>query len=665
MLYIYLIININLNMAFVFREERKANLERPKSSLGPGEYLPITETKKVKLNKIAPFETKSQRLKSASPNFNPGPGTYYTNDSLLKQQQIKIKAQIRQMNQDNHLTQEQIIAPYDTMYPIKTKYKLNNNKEQLGFDVKDKRFKSFTNDNPGPGEYNTITRAASAKPQSMRNQFITAMHKSKSKKSKISAPSIPQKEDYGFDIDSEGKLIRIYNPDNYKHFKGEGGDCVGPGSYQLDNPSTWHKKGPSWSKMKSSRINSAVPPKFNNSDTNITIHKTNNKHLKGNISKNTTRPGTAFDMRMMSAKTQKSQTIINNNNNISVSRIASANREKRKANIKKLYNDDILYDKNKDANTLYYEEFIKFTNKQNPGPGYYIDINKESAFHSTPYPEHRQFFGSNKERFPNPKHISEVGPSTYFQDQNNTNILETYKQSTKQNIPFSSKAPRFGVSKYDNINLAYPGPGTYDPIIKSQIEKNHFNNNVTSFNLRQNRFDDKYSNIKSQMNTPGPGSYINPYTASGTANTVCVNGMYIEIRKGKELIRKKSLSHSTHSQMPQQQQHQRDMSPDVGSYDPYKTMTIAYNAKKNAKVYKCKGVAFCSHSNKDKKEPKSNLGPGFYYKEKKYIKEQISPPFYQSDIKFRQNEKHSVGPGQYDTRSYFDWNKKTFNITFI
>jgi hypothetical protein len=105
MLYIYLIININLNMAFVFREERKANLERPKSSLGPGEYLPITETKKVKLNKIAPFETKSQRLKSASPNFNPGPGTYYTNDSLLKQQQIKIKAQIRQMNQDNHLTQ--------------------------------------------------------------------------------------------------------------------------------------------------------------------------------------------------------------------------------------------------------------------------------------------------------------------------------------------------------------------------------------------------------------------------------------------------------------------------------------------------------------------------------------------------------------------------------
>ena len=45
----------------------------------------------------------------------------------------------------------------------------------------------------------------------------------------------------------------------------------------------------------------------------------------------------------------------------------------------------------------YYEQMEKFSNKQIPGPGYYIDMDKQSDFYkkSIPYPEFKQFFLSN------------------------------------------------------------------------------------------------------------------------------------------------------------------------------------------------------------------------------------------------------------------------------
>ena len=636
-------------MAFVYREERKTIEQRPQSSLGPGQYLPITQTRKIKPNKDAPFETKSQRLKSAAPNLNPGPGSYYTNDILLKQQKLLAHAQIRQMNQDSHLGQEQLTAPFDLKDTNKTKYILRQNQENLGFDIKDKRFKPFINENPGPGKYNTNIRAFSAKTPHMKSKLMQqGLQSARNKRDKSNGPSIPIKDDFGFDIDAEGRLIPLQDPDDYKHFKGDERDCVGPGSYQIDNPSQWHKQGPSWSKMKASRLDSANPMSRNGYDFNKerTFDTT---RIKSGFSKDTTRPGTAFDMRIVSASSKKSPKFGN------MSRIVSANREKRKNNNKCLLNENAHY--KFDPYSMYYNDFEKFSHKQTPGPGYYIDIEKESTFQSHPYPENRQLFGSNSERFPQLKEVNDVGPATYFQG-DDLNLFNIYKQNTQKGAPFSTKAQRFKTTRLERANLAFPGPGTYDPVIKTQIEKNHFNNGVTSFSLRQKRFDEKSSDIKWKLNTPGPGSYINPYTASGTANTIYLNGLYLEVRKGKEIIRKKSPeTKAIHKNV--------EVMPDVGTYDPNKTMTIAYKAKKNANCYKGENVAFNTHKKKEKEVERSNLGPGFYYKEKVKGKEQVSPPFHQSDIKFRNKEQHSIGPGQYDPRSFFDWNKKTYNITFI
>ena len=53
--------------------------------------------------------------------------------------------------------------------------------------------------------------------------------------------------------------------------------------------------------------------------------------------------------------------------------------------------------------------------------------------------------------------------------------------------------------------------------------------------------------------------------------------------------------------------------------------------------------------------------------DKLYKPKQIIPPFNSSSNKqlvLFPSKTISVGPGQYKNDSYFDWNKKTFNITF-
>ena len=62
---------------------------------------------------------------------------------------------------------------------------------------------------------------------------------------------------------------------------------------------------------------------------------------------------------------------------------------------------------------------------------------------------------------------------------------------------------------------------------------------------------------------------------------------------------------------------------------------------------------------------KSNVGPGYYYHPKQFKEKQINPPFLQSSTKFKKDKNiFGLGPGFYESRSYFDWNKKSFNSLF-
>ena len=106
------------------------------------------------------------------------------------------------------------------------------------------------------------------------------------------------------------------------------------------------------------------------------------------------------------------------------------------------------------------------------------------------------------------------------------------------------------------------------------------------------------------------------------------------------------------------------MVPGVGSFNPGLISSIAYNNRKKTKLSNDKvNVAFNTAIKKEKnKVYKSKIGPGYYYHPKQFKEKQINPPFLQSTSKFKKDKNiFGIGPGYYESRSYFDWNKKSFN----
>ena len=669
-------------MAFVFREEKLKRI-RPNTALGPGQYLPITETKIIKSNVgRAPFESSEKKFKPQfGENYSykkgtPGPGNYYKNDVEEKSKKLENLAKIKQTSQEENLLQDKYLSK--TGNNFKTKYNVNNQKEVLGFEVKDKRFKNVSNINPGPGDYfqniqnekQNKFRAKSAiainsKNQNKKNKYIN-------KNNGVSVPSIPY-NDNGFEIDDNNSLIKLEDPNSFLMFRGDKKESVGPGSYDLDNPKNWLKNGTSWSKMK-------VPKSLNNFG---------NKSLHSNASKLSTRPQTALELSQNIVATHSTNSSISKSvmSRTSTAKMLKNAREQRKWNMVQMRQDfkEETQRRRNNSNRIpllandYYEQMEKFSNKQIPGPGYYIDMVKESDFYkkSMPYPEFRQFFLSNNERFPETKTNENLGPTTYYKENiyydsafNTGEIDKKIDINKNKETPFSTRAKRFtnnsnfqkGITNVTNTKT--PGPGTYDPKIMRTIEPNKFGNFNNTFNFRQRRIGPSASELKWQMETPGPGEYINPYTATGTANTLLINGLYIDIRKGKEILRQKAKTQKPLREVGLN-------TPGVGTYDPDKVISIAYKNRKKAKDRKENEklkIAFDSHMKDEKQlsELKSNLGPGIYYKELPSKSPTIRSPF-KNEVERMKDRKVGSGlePGHYDIGNYFDWNKKTYNVSYL
>ena len=669
-------------MAFVFREEKLKKI-RPNTALGPGQYLPITDTKIVKSNLgRAPFESSVKKFKPlfgenyAYKKGTPGPGNYYQDNLENKSKKIENLANIKHSSQEENILQDKYLSK--TGNNFNTKYNINNQKEVLGFEVKERRFKNSSNINPGPGDYfqdnqNIKTKNLRAK-SAMEINSTNAHKKNKyiNKAKGISVPSIPY-NDNGFEIDDNNSLKKVEDPNGFLMFRGDKKESVGPGSYDLDDPKVWLKNGTSWSKMKEAK----------------SFNKFGNKSSYSNATKNSTRPQTALELSQNIVDTHSTNSTVSKSimSRSSTAKMLKNVREQRKWNMIQMRKDfkEETQRRRNNSNRIpllandYYEQLEKFSNKQIPGPGYYVDMVKESDFYkkSMPYPEFRQFFLSNNERFPESKTNEFLGPTTYYK-QNiyynsafNTGEIEKQVDVNKnKETPFSTRAKRFSNNNNSQkgtgniINTKTPGPGTYDPKIMRTIEPNKFSNFNNTFNFRQKRFGPSASELKWQMETPGPGEYINPYTATGTANTLLINGLYIDIRKGKEILRQKAKI----------QKPLREVGlniPGVGSYDPDKVISIAYKNRKKAKERKENEqlkIAFDSHMKNEKQlnDLKSNLGPGIYHKELPSKSPTIRSPF-QNGVERMKDGKVGSGlePGHYDIGSYFDWNKKTYNVSYL
>ena len=496
-----------------------------------------------------------------------------------------------------------------------------------------KRFKDPSFINPGPGEY--FQKKKNKKNEESKGRAKSALYLNNEyapKNNGVIVPSIPYK-DNGFEIGENNSLIKLGNEDE-KNNKGK----LGPGCYDIDNPKNWLKSGTSWSKMKVER------------DMNISNQVS---------SKDITRPESALELNINIVPVHNPE--ISNINNKSKKRTKTA------------FHIPVYYQMMKECSEERKQNNLKNSN-QVPGPGYYIDIQKNSTFYHDlqPLPEFKQFFLSNNERFPELKQNEFLGPTTYFQNNNyyksafsQVKIEKNTDKNKIKKAPFSSRVKRFGNIKginYMQIGKT-PGPGSYDPKIIKSLDQNKFNNTTNTFNFRSKRFGTTGSDIKWKMSTPGPGSYINPYTATGTSNTLLINGLYIDIRKGKEILRPKSKeSKSLNNNLKK-----NNDNPGVGLYNPDMITSISYNNRKKVKANSNINVAFSSgiKNEESRKDYKSNLGPGIYYNDKPVKQMQISPPFHDSVVKLKSNQKmFGIGPGYYESRSYFDWNKKSYNSTF-
>ena len=632
-------------MAFVFKSERMTNNNSSSTNnIGPGEYLPQTDFKIIKLNK-KPFLSGVKRSKFYS-NDVPGPGSYYQDNTLISY--LK-NIQNEKIAKQNDKVQLQLKG---------NNIEFHNNIEKLGFLIKERRFKVINeNKNLGPGLYFQNNNNSNKKLLSNKNkienpiEINNKLEKIRHKEFSL-IPTIPSKKQiFGFDVTENGDLIQKQDPDMYKTFTGEKGDTVGPGSYDIERPNNWLKSGTEWSKFRVTR------------DSYL---KKNENEKNNGMSMTTTRYSENFG-----------KTKFNNNNNYEISsktmynNYNNLNKNQIKGN-KNILNCRIIKVKETNKKIIKKDNIIDNVVLNYPGPGYYFNQNTFSGIKMKQTPEYRQFFGSKLERFSKIKSNSSLGPGSYFindntnQNLNNSNQNLSFKEKMSRTMetfaPFNLRSDRFSKS-LDEKNKNFPGPGQYE--IKGTFsDKNiKFNKTMIKFGSSEKRFSDK-GNMKWQFETPGPGSYINQNTNSKIGKITKFSNINNIYRMNKFIPNYNHIEYNNINK-----NNRSESVPPVGLYRPEMIYSIDYrNRKKILENKNVDGVAF--DSGVDKKSMKKsqtgvNIGPGYYFKEKFIRNVQNYPPFNQSSKKNDYNVNSFNGPGDYIIDSYYDWNKRSFNVNFV
>ena len=643
-------------MAFVFEEERKFDFNNgiEKNEVGPGQYLPQTEIKIIKQGTSC-FESTTAKCLSTN-SITPGPGAYYhdtTKDNNIKVKENEKLVEVSKVNTIEK-SNNKLISTDDpvTKQYIQAKNKVKTNFERLGFSVKEKRFLDKRGNNiPGPGEYSKGIseqqyRITSAKCLQMKGK-IRKLKPGQLKDKFGHISSIPQKETYGYEIDKDNNLIKKTNPDSFKTFSGVNGDTVGPGTYDIDLPEQWRRTGTNWSKSKISRDPSAKP-----------------------------RPKTGKSALFESKAFHPQED--NSNNKLGCSYF----------NIEMFKQYSVKQIANKKG---FIADAMKITNVRNnrddiPGPGYYYDVNLHSGFYKASKAPKKDssskdtYFGSSNERFGKIDFTSSInntnlGPGQYFSEAHSNHFKQkhfTNKQRNSNKVPFSSKCERFSYTA--NANTQANSSSTS----LASTSSSFFNKNTSmsgTFYRKQKRFIEAEKEMERLKEGPGPGSYINPFSNTGTSNTVLFNGRYVDLRKGKEFLMDNTRPPTSKEDVLENKR--RSFGPPVGKYNPETIMTIKYNNMKRLGYGNGEDVAFNSSRPQGRgvvQIEKEIVGPGSYeqIKPKRFVENEI--PFNSSTQRGLSNQtkkndtqihKEMLGPGKYDYDECYSWIKKSFNVKYI
>ena len=607
----------------------------------------------------------------------PGPGTYDINDNLIK----------NHFNKNN--TSPDITENDD------------ENTKRL-FISQQKRFNSsqYETDVPGPGKYfkdkktflnthsNTLSNKIFLFNQEMNNYepFSTSRI--------LSIP--PKGNNFGYEIYKDGGVKLMDDPNKDKKFTGNKNNSVGPGQYDSYYSQKNNKIGIiDWNKSIHHSLNKKKEKEK---------EKEKNKEIE--MGKNSQINSSQYDSNYYMSNISTEPTI---NNSLSIMNFNNKNRTKKyfytnsgfdRKNIEikfsnaKIYKNDFTRTINKNNVSSFFQldekpelDIKNYTDNISPGPGAYLSLNN---FNIRPKEEKHQFFGSSMSRgimYPNLTNNMKIGRSTLdnLLDIDNLSLSKTKLNKSKSNRSKKVKIKKDKkkrnnknvIQKIDKIELIKEisrnlkndiekniGPGSYNP--KKNI-KNIFSYEVGNFGSLERRF--PISPIRDD--SPGVGAYFHletwgPKKKNNSLNKIIPPNISKKLKEGisvnKITLFRDTIMKENHKQ------------PIIGQYSIENINTIDSNTKKSISVSKNQ-PGFGSSFKRFyifKNQINENNGVGNYnLKSPDVSTYQQNAAFLvgaqKNDIDniMKKNKLNSVvGPGSYRNDSYFDWNKKSYNILF-
>ena len=246
------------------------------------------------------------------------------------------------------------------------------------------------------------------------------------------------------------------------------------------------------------------------------------------------------------------------------------------------------------------------------------------------------------------------GPGSYFNEK-----LKNFKLNNKNKINSTfSKSKRLEPFLYKSSSL---GPGAYN-ILKNDIIKKKSFSNFGSFSCEK-RFPDKEKERDENLNNnyPGPGNY--------DSCNLWKKELKKEIKKQVFVNAEQELIKFNNKQL-------KEKMPDFNIYQNQGFINnIQTKIKSKINPYTSHISPFLSgrgrFSINKEAENNSHIGPGTYELSKNFVKstqnnKNIAPFNTNAEKKltYLNRANSCVSPGEYIKESYFNWNKKSFNIMF-
>ena len=635
-------------MAMVFRSAK--NLENPKKIDENNKISLNTDIiEKYKLNSINKSRNRvpeeihfnSKRIAFGSltekssyfninscDNFSPGPGAYNLNNNLIK----------KSYNQFINSDKKQLDIAEDNL--------------PVCFLSNQKRFKTDNFEiSPGPGHYSSEKKLKRDDSKKLISKYRITYRKTFSPNRVVSIP-------YNYEERSNAEYAELMHENNKSKEK----DKIN----SKDN-------------MSKNDINHKIFSSKNNKENGLSNNSSQFESNNFLNSKNSTFPTIS-----------NSLSIINYNNNTNSCLDKYFHLEKTMKEVK-LSNTN-TYKYNYSYNKIHEKNGPNTIISRNtgPGPGQYSVSNiydkksKDEKFQNFGSSSVRDIFSSlnvkNYKNFFKERNLDNINDN--MNNMNNIITINNKKSKISKSKSFTdknkyknlSKLKVFYKSKEDILKEKHiyekklssnsPGPGAYEPenSKNAQIKKLNFEN----FGTLEKRFPISSSGA----NTPGPGKYLSlkfwgskdkiKHNSFIPKNIIKENAKKIKILK-ENIFTKKLIS-------------EKNKSPSVGLYSPEKVNCINYDNQKlkdKRPIFDFYGFGSTIDRVKllnNKKEEKVDQIYNLDYPEVKFG-QQIAPFLFSTERKESENfiikdNNEKIGPGSYKADSYFDWNKKSYNILY-